>query len=119
MALSQAKEMNREDASDKVSDLKRRFVIRQQVFISVVAISWTLLLGFACKKKPEPTPPPPKPATTATAPATTTAATTKPGPPRTYIGVVKLAYPECAATQPLESPLDRKDAARVVLREPI
>jgi hypothetical protein len=91
---------------------------------SIVLLSLAALIpAGGCKEKPAPQPTPPaqatRPATTATVPATTRAASTEPAPPRTIAQLVKLAYPESAATQPLDYPLDRKDCARVVLREPI
>ncbi len=88
--------------------------------IACVTALQLALLGLACKPKPAPAPlPPPSATTTTTAPATTQAVATKPGPPRSYMELVKLAYPDSPATQPLDTPLDRKDAARIVLREPI
>jgi hypothetical protein len=83
-----------------------------------------LIPAGGCRKEAAPQPTPPAPATrsaatSTTAPATTRAASTEPLPPRSFAQLVKLAYPESAATQPLDYPLDRKDGARVVLREPI
>src|SRR5207302_1851757 len=39
--------------------------------------------------------------------------------PRTFVDLVRAVYPNCPATQPLDAPLDRKDGARLVLRDPI
>src|SRR5690349_6072744 len=91
--------------------------------IASAALLLLAALAPGCKEKPAPQPTPPAaathPATTATAPATTRAASTEPAPPRTFAQLVKLTYPDSAATQPLDYPLDRKDCARVVLRDPI
>ena len=56
----------------------------------------------------------------ATAPVTRPViAVTQPVAPRTFVELVKRIYPDCPATQPLDTPVDRKDAARIILRDPI
>src|SRR6185437_11495092 len=84
------------------------------------SIALTLLLVGGCKRAPVVNPVTAKTqATTTTAPATTRSSTTGPSAPKTFIDLVKRNYPDFPATQPLEISLDRKDAARIVLRDPI
>jgi hypothetical protein len=77
--------------------------------------------GMACKRKAVVSGPATdsakRQATTTTAPASRPATTQ--ASPRTFVELVKKNYPECPATQPLDTPLDRHDAARIILRDPI
>jgi hypothetical protein len=80
------------------------------------------VVDLGCKEKPAPLPAPPpatRPATTTTTSAPSTRASTQPAEPRTFVDLVKRYYPDCPATQPLDSPLDRGQGARVRVPDPI
>lgn len=95
--------------------------MRNQLCIFITSVSLIVGLVTGCKKEvvtPATMPAKlPTPATT-TGPATRTAATL-PAVPRTFVELVRRAYPDYPATQPLETALDRRDAARIILRDPI
>src|SRR5437016_5888437 len=96
----------------------------QNLTITSAAVAVLMLAGTVCqgcndKPTPPPRSPPTKPATTTTTPATTRAASTEPRPPRTFVDLVRLIYPTCSATQPLDYTLDRKDGARLILKDPV
>ena len=85
-----------------------------------VAVVMGFLVIAGCKRVPAVAPVKTQ-ATPPTMPATTKGAiaTSRPVTPKTFIELVKRSYPNLSATQPLDTPLDRKDAARILLRDPI
>ena len=87
----------------------------------ILPFAMLMFIVAGCKKEPpvNPVAPAKTQATTTTVPATTRAATSGSAVPKTFIELVKRNYPNFATTQPLDTPLDRKDAARIVLRDPI
>jgi hypothetical protein len=58
-------------------------------------------------------------AVVATTAVATSAPASKPVPPSDFIGVVRDAYPEFPATEPLAIPAELREGARLILREPI
>jgi hypothetical protein len=86
--------------------------MRRSIFMSALLLGCAIALA-ACKRT--------KPAAPATAPATRASAApaSKPFVARSYVDLVRRAYPKMAATQPLGVPLDLDDAAHFVLSDPI
>lgn len=50
---------------------------------------------------------------------TTAPATPAPPPPKNYVDLIRRRYPTLAATQPLAEPLDLREAAHLVIDEPV
>ena len=95
---------------------------------TLIAFTIAGAIVFACKEPPPvvsapttvPTTMPTAKPKAATAPVTRPATSaTQPVAPRTFVDLVRRTYPDCPATQPLDTPVDRKDAARIVLHDPI
>ena len=88
--------------------------------LAVVVIG--VILWFVADRRPSPAGDQVKPTTQpATAPTTLPATTTaaKPKPPQSFVDVVLASHPRFPTTQPLGVPLDLREAARIVLNDPI
>ena len=88
-----------------------------------LALAIGVMIVFSCKKNTDvviaPTTKPTSRSAKPQAATTRSIVATKPVAPRTFLELVKRVYPDSPATQPLDAPVDRKDAARLILHDPI
>jgi hypothetical protein len=94
---------------------------RAAVALAIIIVAAAIALWRAGRERKAPTAAS-RPITTAptSAPATQAVATTKPAAgSRTWLDLVRAAYPAYPATQPLDLPSDLSDAAHVVISDPI
>ncbi len=85
------------------------------------AVALLPLFGWSCRRQPPPAAPTTSPSASRPiqrAPTATTTAT-RPPAPAGYIDVVRLHNPNVPATQPLDIPVDVRDAAHLLLPEPV